>query len=121
MLIQFTVSNFASIRDEVTLSKLADRDTTPDGARTICVFDIFVATARANHANVYYYLKYLIEKASLIPQTGGEALLDDLMPWAETYRKYEQEQAAQDASLAIGGEDPPRSRTPRKKDKQRSA
>ena len=27
MLIQFTVSNFASIRDEVTLSMLADRDT----------------------------------------------------------------------------------------------
>lgn len=94
---------------------------TPDGARTICVFDTFVATARANHANVYYYLKYLIEKAPLIPQTGGEALLDDLMPWSETYRKYEQEQAAQDASLAIGGEDPPRPRTPRKKDKQRSA
>ncbi len=94
---------------------------TPDGARTICVFDTFVATARANHANVYYYLKYLIEKAPLIPQTGGEALLDDLMPWSETYRKYEQEQAAQDASLAIGGEDPPRPRTPRKKDKQRRA
>lgn len=33
----------------------------------------------------------------------GHALLDDLMPWSETYRKYEQEQAAQDASLAIGG------------------
>jgi hypothetical protein len=47
--------------------------------------------------------------------------LDDLMPWSETYRKYEQEQAAQDPSLAIGGEDPPRPRTPRKKDKQRSA
>ena len=93
----------------------------PDGARTICVFDTFVATARANHANVYYYLKYLVEKAPLIPQTGGEALLDDLMPWSETYRKYEQKQAAQDASLAIGGEDSPRPKTPRKKDKQRSA
>lgn len=94
---------------------------TPDGARTICGFDTFVATAGANHANVYYYLKYLIEKAPRIPQIGGEVLLDDLMPWSETYRKYEQEQAAQDASLVIGGEDPPRPRTPRQKDKQQGA
>ncbi len=94
---------------------------TPDGARTICVFDTFVETAKANHANVYYYLKYLIEKAPLIPKTGGEDLINDLMPWSDAYRKYEKEQTALDASLIIGGEDPPRPRTPRKRDKQQSA
>lgn len=96
---------------------------TPEGAKTICVFDTFVATAKANHANVYYYLKYLIEKAPLIPEdkTQGEELLSDLMPWSEAYKKYEKDQIQKDASLVIGGEEPPRPKTPRKKDKKQCA
>lgn len=93
---------------------------TPDGARTICVFDTFVATAKANHANVYYYLKYLIEKAPLIPD-AEDNLFPDLMPWSDAYRKYEKDQMQRDLTLQIGGEDPPAPRTPRKKDKKRCA
>lgn len=93
---------------------------TQDGARTVCVFDTFVATAKANHANVYYYLKYLIEKASLIPDVE-EDLFPDLMPWSDTYRQYEKDQIQKDLTLQIGGEDPPAPKTPRKKDKKRCA
>lgn len=93
---------------------------TPDGAKTICVFDTFVATAKANHANVYYYLKYLIEKAPLIPK-GNKDLFPDLMPWSEAYREYETDQVQKDLTLQIGGEDPPAPKTPRKKDKKQCA
>lgn len=96
---------------------------TPDGAKTCCIFDTFVATAKANNANIYYYLKYLIEQAPNIPKDSAEKekFLPDLMPWSGAYQKYERDQKEYDTNLKIGGEDPPAPKTPRKKDKKGAA
>lgn len=64
--------------------------TSPKGAESAAIMYSLVETAKMNGANVYYYLKYLLENAPFSPQLKvSEKYLDTLMPWSEEYRKYE--------------------------------
>ena len=49
-----------------------------------------IKTAKANGADTYYYLKYLLETAPKSPELEvSDRFLEDLMPWSESYRRYE--------------------------------
>ena len=67
--------------------------TSPKGAEATAIMYTLVETAKLNGANVYYYLKYLLENAPSpsMPPLSARAM-NDLMPWSETYRRYEAEQ-----------------------------
>ena len=67
--------------------------TSPKGAKALAIMYTIVETAKSNGADVYYYLKYLLEKTPASPNLiMGRKYLDELMPWSEAYRKYEKEQ-----------------------------
>ena len=69
--------------------------TSPAGAEATAIMYTVVETAKLNGANVYYYLKYLLEKTppAALPALSQKAM-EDLMPWSEKYKKYEAEQKA---------------------------
>lgn len=57
------------------------------GAQASAIIYSITETARANHLNVYYYIKYLLmELPSLIGKKGNidQSMLEPLMPWSET-------------------------------------
>ena len=67
--------------------------TSPKGAKALAIMYTLVETAKSNGADVYFYLKYLLENAPASPELiMGKAYLEKLMPWSEAYRKYEKEQ-----------------------------
>lgn len=67
--------------------------TSKKGAKSSAIMYTLAETAKDNGASVYYYLKYLLERAPLSPELEiGEKALDDLMPWSEAYKAYEAEQ-----------------------------
>ena len=52
-----------------------------------------VETAKSNGVDVYFYLKYLLEKSPATPDLKvGRKYLDNLMPWSEEYKSYEAQQ-----------------------------
>ena len=52
-----------------------------------------VETAKSNGVDVYFYLKYLLEKAPTTPDLKvGRKYLDILMPWSEEDKLYEAQQ-----------------------------
>lgn len=63
---------------------------TVNGAKAVAVFMSLIATAREAHADIYYYLKYLLEHSHEISE--GKAKLNELVPWSGTYRNYEEHQ-----------------------------
>lgn len=67
--------------------------TSPRGAKASAIMYTLVETARSNGADTYFYMKYLIENAPASPELHmGKKFLDDMMPWSEAYKKYEEEQ-----------------------------
>ena len=67
--------------------------TSPKGAEAAAIMYTLVETAKANGADVYFYLKYLLEKAPSTPELKvGRKYLDELMPWSEEYKSYEARQ-----------------------------
>ena len=64
--------------------------TSPKGAESAAIMYTIVETAKSTGADVYFYLKYMLEKA---PSTSalkvGKKYLDELMPWSEEYKSYE--------------------------------
>ena len=48
-----------------------------------------IETARANNADPYYYLKYLMDQMPKHLYDNGNEYMADLMPWSDAYRKYE--------------------------------
>ena len=63
---------------------------TPNGAQAGAMIYSLVETARRNNANPLLYIKYLLEKTSAyLDLPSGTSRLEELMPWAEEYRKYE--------------------------------
>ena len=48
-----------------------------------------IETARANNADPYYYLKYLMDQMPKHLYDKGNEYMADLMPWSDTYMKYE--------------------------------
>ena len=59
----------------------------------MALFYSLVATAQLNHANDYYYIKYLCEHipGGLLGPVGqlSDEELEALMPWSKEYRAYE--------------------------------
>lgn len=90
---------------------------TIDGAKVNAIMYSIVETAKANHANVQYYLQYLFEQIPLRTARGDKDFMADMMPWSEAYREYEKGKLRQQQSLF--GQlfpIPDRPRAPRKKD-----
>jgi len=62
---------------------------TIDGAEAIAIMYTMVETARANKANVYYYLKYVLEQMPGHMEERDTGFLKSMTPWSEEYREYE--------------------------------
>jgi len=89
---------------------------TIDGAKVNAIMYSIVETAKANHANVQYYLQYLFEQIPLRRAEGDTGFMEEMMPWSDAYRDYERYKREQQQSLF--GQlfpRPDRPRTPRKK------
>ena len=74
-----------------------------------------VETAKVNNANVYFYLKYVLEKMPRYMEQTDLSFLEAMMPWSVEYKEYERSQTS-----GINSEPPPgiftsKPCTPRKK------
>lgn len=87
---------------------------TVSGAESSAVIQTLIETARANSADPYYYLKYLMEQMPKHLYEKGCEYMQELMPWSERYRRYEicESQNAPRAQAPPGNERP---RTPTKR------
>ena len=66
---------------------------TPDGARASTIVYSMIETARRNNANPLIYLKYLLEETpAYMDLPAYSQHLEELMPWSDKYRKYEEEE-----------------------------
>ena len=66
---------------------------TPDGARASTIIYSMIETARKNGANPLLYLKYLLDMTpSYMDLPANSQRLEELMPWSDRYRKYEEEE-----------------------------
>ena len=77
---------------------------TVNGANAVAVFMSLIATAREANADIYYYLKYLLEHS--IEVSGEKANLDEMLPWSEVYQDYEKRQKLEILKPS-GNNDPP--------------
>ena len=91
---------------------------TVDGATASAMLYSIVETAVACGANVYHYLKYLLEEVPKYLSGTELEFLEDMLPWSDAYRSYEAEAMSRSALFQnpFHQEVPPR--TPRKKDLQ---
>lgn len=60
-----------------------------NGAEAMVTISSLIETARANNADPYYYLKYLMDQMPKHLYEQGTEYIADLMPWSDAYRKYE--------------------------------
>jgi len=85
------------------------------GAESAAIMYTIVETAKANKANVYYYLRYLLEQ---VPKhLDGKTLdfLNDMLPWSDKYLSYEKAQTMSIPKLVFKeNEYDTRPKTPRK-------
>lgn len=88
---------------------------TISGAEATVIASTLLETAKANDAEPYFYMKYLLEQMSQHLYNKGNGHLPDMMPWSDAYRNYEniQKQSLADRMAPPGNEKP---RTPRKRD-----
>jgi transposase len=76
-----------------------------------------VETAKANNANVYLYLRYLLEHVPKHLDGKTFDFLDDMLPWSEKYLLYEKTQAMSIPRLVLkDNEYDTKPKTPRKSD-----
>ena len=87
---------------------------TIDGAKALAIMYTMVETAKANSANVYYYLKYVLEKMPQHMENTDMSFLDAMMPWSEEYHDYEASQIGVSASKNPPGIYNHKPQTPRK-------
>ena len=92
---------------------------TPDGARATVIVYSLIETAKANGANPYYYLKYLLEEMPGHMEDKGRSFLEDMLPWGKRYRDYEETQIRLIAARSVG-EDQEKPRTPKRRKKRAS-
>ena len=73
------------------------------GAEASAILYSLVETAKMNGANVFYYLKYLLENAPSrsMPDLSSRAM-NELMPWSKTYKAYEAQQKQAYLELVVG-------------------
>ena len=84
------------------------------GAESMAMIFSLIETARANGADPYFYLKYLMEKMPKHLYDKECEYMPDLMPWSDVYRRYESEERLNlvKAQAPPGNERP---RTPKKR------
>ena len=83
--------------------------TSPKGAEACAIMYSLVETAKSNGADVYFYLKYLLEKTPSSPELKlSEKYLETLMPWSPEYKEYETRQKKEwlETSLPPSQEEP---------------
>ena len=61
------------------------------GAEASAIMYSILETAKANNANVFLYLKYLLEEVSKHLDDTDLSFLDMMMPWSPKYKIYESE------------------------------
>ena len=61
---------------------------TGSGAESSVMIQTLIEAARANGADPYYYLKYLMEQMPKYLYAKGREYLQEMMPWSERYRRY---------------------------------
>lgn len=84
------------------------------GAESMTTIFSLIETARANNADPYFYLKYLMEQMPKHLYDKGREYMQDLMPWSDVYRRYE----TTERMNLVKAQAPPsneRPRTPRKR------
>ena len=65
------------------------------GAQAVSILFSVVETAKANGANVYWYLRYVLEEMPrYLAGRKNEEFLDKMMPWSDEYRRYEKERTS---------------------------
>lgn len=84
------------------------------GAEAMVTIFSLIETARANNADPFFYLKYLMEQMPKHLYDKGRDYMQDLMPWSDVYRRYESVERLNlvKAQAPPGNERP---RTPRKR------
>ena len=62
---------------------------TIDGAEALAIMYTIVETAKANNANAYFYLKYILERMPSYMEDSDTGFLEGMMPWSLEYKEYE--------------------------------
>ncbi|MDO4476211.1 MAG: IS66 family transposase [Lachnospiraceae bacterium] len=89
------------------------------GAEALAIMYTIVETARANHANVYWYLRYVLEEMPKHMDDKDLRFLDGMFPWSPKYRAYEEKMARETGSeQGMPGTRPELPKTPRKRDER---
>ena len=92
---------------------------TVSGAESSVIIQTLIETARANGADPYYYLKYLMEQMPKHLYEKGQEYMQEMMPWLEKYRQYEtQERMNAPRAQAPPGNERPKTPAKRKLDFQ---
>ncbi len=68
---------------------------TIDGAKATAILFTLVETAKANNVDVYYYLKYLLDKMPGHMEDHDRSFLADMMPWSEAFKIYAEKEKAE--------------------------
>jgi len=87
---------------------------TVDGAEAMGILYSIVETARANKVNVYYYLRYILERMPRHMEDTDRGFLASMMPWSEEYGEYEQQHTLMCQPELLPNEYGSRPKTPRK-------
>ena len=89
---------------------------TVSGAESSVMIQTLIETARANGADPYYYLKYLMEQMPKHLYEKGREYMPEMMPWSEKYREYEtRERLNAPWAQAPPGNERPKTPTKRKR------
>ena len=81
---------------------------TIDGAKATAILYTLAETAKANDADPYYYLKYLLDMMPAHMDDHDRSFLADMMPWSEAFKAYmEKEKAELIKKYRLNGSDEP--------------
>lgn len=106
-----------SIKSVALLRKASLFSYSIEGAQANTIYHSIVETAKANGANVYWYIRYILETMPDKLDGKDRSFLSAMAPWSPEYKAYEKEHHLKlDAPYAHAGftEKP---KTPRKKDR----
>ncbi len=109
-----------SIRTLTLLRKNSLFSNTVEGAVANGIIMTLIETARANGADPYYYIKYLLDNIPASYYSGGlDEKIRTLAPWTDEYKNYEQIQKRLSFDRAAPESDQ-KPHTPRKRDQLKS-
>ena len=92
-----------------------------EGAEASAIMHSIVETAKANGANVYLYIRYILETMPSKLDGTDRSFLSDMLPWSDSYKTYEEEHRFKVESPYDRGGYAEKPKTPRKKDRKVTA